>query len=303
MILFERIMLMDAIQQFFDNFIAVIRTFRVKDAVDIAAIALIIYYLIKLVKETRAVQLVKGILVLIVLYGIASVFRLTMLTAMLSKFFEFAVLVLFIVFQPEIRKVLEQLGRSNYTYRRLRKVFTDSDNEADILRQKKNIAIFVDAIMQLHEKKTGALIVFERNTMLGDIAYTGTTINATPSVMLIGNIFYNKAPLHDGAMIVRDLNIYTAGCILPLTHNDGVDENLGTRHRAALGMSEESDAAIVVVSEETGSISIALNGELTRDYTRETLINQLHKLLIAEEEEQTDKSLFRSASRKEKKKI
>ena len=144
---------MDAVHQFFETFLAVIRTFRFKDAVDITAIALIIYYLIKLVKETRAVQLVKGILVLIVLYGIAFVFQLTMLTAMLSKFFEFAVLVLFIVFQPEIRKVLEQLGRSNYTYKRLRKVFTESDTASDILRQKRNIAVFVDAIMQLHEKK------------------------------------------------------------------------------------------------------------------------------------------------------
>ena len=293
---------MDAVHQFFETFLAVIRTFRFKDVVDITAIALIIYYLIKLVKETRAVQLVKGILVLIVLYGIAFVFQLTMLTAMLSKFFEFAVLVLFIVFQPEIRKVLEQLGRSNYTYKRLRKVFTESDTASDILRQKRNIAVFVDAIMQLHEKKTGALIVFERTTMLGDIAYTGTTLNASPSVMLIGNIFYNKAPLHDGAMIVRDFNIYAAGCILPLTHNEGVDDNLGTRHRAALGMSEESDAVIVVVSEETGSVSIALNGELTRDYTRETLTNQLHKLLIADEEEQSEKFSFRPASRKEKKK-
>ena len=293
---------MDAVHQFFETFLAVIRTFRFKDAVDITAIALIIYYLIKLVKETRAVQLVKGILVLIVLYGIAFVFQLTMLTAMLSKFFEFAVLVLFIVFQPEIRKVLEQLGRSNYTYKRLRKVFTESDTASDILRQKRNIAVFVDAIMQLHEKKTGALIVFERTTMLGDIAYTGTVVNATPSVMMIGNIFFNKAPLHDGAMIVRNDLIYAAGCILPLTHNEGVDDNLGTRHRAALGMSEESDAVIVVVSEETGSVSIALNGELTRDYTRETLTNQLHKLLIADEEEQSEKFSFRPASRKEKKK-
>lgn len=293
---------MDAINQFFENFIAVIRTFRLKDAVDIIAIGFIIYYLIKLVKETRAVQLVKGIMVLIVLYGVAFIFQLTMLTSILNKFFEFAVLVIFIVFQPEMRKVLEQLGRSNYTYRKLRRVFTDSDSEAEVLRQKKNIAIFVDAIMQLHEKKTGALIVFERSTRLGDIAYTGTILNAVPSVMLIGNIFYNKAPLHDGAMIVRDCNIYAAGCILPLTHNEGVDDNLGTRHRAALGMSEESDAAVLVVSEETGSVSIAINGELTRDYTRETLTNQLQRLLIAEEKEPTEKFSFLPSSRKEKKK-
>ena len=152
------------------------------------------------------------------------------------------------------------------------------------------------------KKKTGALIVFERRTRLGDIADTGTIINAAPSVMMIGNIFFNKAPLHDGAMIVRNGKIYAAGCILPLTHNENVDDNLGTRHRAALGVSEESDAVVVVVSEETGSVSVALNGELTRDYTRESLTNGLNKLLIAEENEPSDKFSFLSGSRKEKKK-
>ncbi len=293
---------MGVINQILENFFAIMRTFRFKDAVDIIAIALIIFYMIKLVRETRAVQLVKGIFILLMLYGFAYLFNLTMLTAMLNRFFEFAVLVLFILFQPEMRKVLEQLGRSNYTYRKIKNVFTDSAKEEDILKQKKTIAIFVDAVMQLHSKKTGALIVFERRTRLGDIAYTGTIINATPSVMLIGNIFFNKAPLHDGAMIVRDQMIYAAGCILPLTHNESVDDNLGTRHRAALGISEESDAVVVVVSEETGSVSIALNGELTRDYTREALINDLNRLLIDEITEVPDKLSFLSGSRKERKK-
>ena len=294
---------MGVINQIIDNFFAIMRTFQLKDAIDIISIGFIIYYLIKLVRETRAVQLVKGIFILLVLYGFAYLFNLTMLTAMLNRFFEFAVLVLFIVFQPEMRKVLEQLGRSNYTYRKIKSVFTDTSSEEDILKQKKTISVFVNAVMQLHSTKTGALIVFERRTRLGDIASSGTIINAAPSIMMIGNIFFNKAPLHDGAMIVRDEMIYAAGCILPLTHNENVDDNLGTRHRAALGVSEESDAVVVVVSEETGSISIALNGELTRDYTRETLTNRLHKLLIAEEEEQPEKFSFRPSSRKEKKKV
>lgn len=292
---------MEAFNQVMENLFAIFRTFRFKDFLDIIAITVIIFYLIKLVKETRAVQLVKGIFFLLFLYGVAFVFKLTMLTAMLSKFFEFAVLVLFILFQPEMRKVLEQLGRSNYTYRRIKSVFTDTADAEDILRKKKNISIFVDAVMQMHNKKTGALIVFERRTRLGDIAYTGTILNATPSAMLIGNIFYNKAPLHDGAMIVRDGLIYAAGCILPLTHNDSVDDNLGTRHRAALGVSEESDCVVVVVSEETGSVSIALNGELTRDYTRESLTNALNDLLISETDEHSDKFPFLSSLRKEKK--
>ena len=294
---------MGVINQVIENFFAIMRTFQLKDAVDIISIGFIIYYLIKLVRETRAVQLVKGIFILLVLYGFAYMFKLTMLTAMLNRFFEFAVLVLFIVFQPEMRKVLEQLGRSNYTYRRIKNVFSDSSNEEDILKQKKTISVFVNAVMQLHSTKTGALIVFERRTRLGDIANTGTIINATPSLMMIGNIFFNKAPLHDGAMIVRDNMIYAAGCILPLTHNENVDDNLGTRHRAALGVSEESDAVVVVVSEETGSVSIALNGELTRDYTRESLTHELNQLLIDSETEVPEKFSFLSNGRKEKKKV
>ena len=293
---------MSIIHQLIENFLAVLRTFRFKDAVDILAIGLGIFYLIKLVKETRAVQLVKGIFILIILYGIAIICEFTMLTAMLNKFFEFAVLVLFILFQPELRKMLEQLGRSNYTYRRLRSVFADQSSEEQISKQKRNIAIFVYSIVKLSAKKTGALIVFERRSRLGDIATTGTIINAIPSEMLIGNIFYNKAPLHDGAMIVREGQIYAAGCILPLTKNEGVDDNLGTRHRAALGMSEESDAVVLVVSEETGSISIALNGMLERDYTREKLLNDLIGLLIDEKSDSSEKFSFLNSTKKEKKK-
>ena len=293
---------MSIIHQLIENFLAVLRTFRFKDAVDILAIGLGIFYLIKLVKETRAVQLVKGMFILIILYGIAIICEFTMLTAMLNKFFEFAVLVLFILFQPELRKMLEQLGRSNYTYRRLRSVFADQSSEEQISKQKRNIAIFVDSIVKLSAKKTGALIVFERRSRLGDIATTGTIINAIPSEMLIGNIFYNKAPLHDGAMIVREGQIYAAGCILPLTKNEGVDDNLGTRHRAALGMSEESDAVVLVVSEETGSISIALNGMLERDYTREKLLNDLIGLLIDEKSDSSEKFSFLNSTKKEKKK-
>lgn len=292
---------MGAINQVIENFFAIMRTFKFKDAVDIIAIAVIIYSLIKLIKETRAVQLIKGIFMLLVLYGVAFVCKLTMLTAILNKFFEFAVLLVFILFQPEVRKILEQLGRSNITYQKIKAIFTDTSQEDIILEKKKNISIFVDAVMQLHAQKTGALIVFERRTMLGDIAYTGTILNAKPSVMLIGNVFYNKAPLHDGAMIVRDGMIYAAGCILPLTHNKGVDDNLGTRHRAALGVSEESDCVVVVVSEETGSVSIALNGILTRDYNRESLTQALNDLLITEESDSDKLPSFRPSARKEKK--
>ena len=285
---------MGTINQWLENFAAVMRTFRIKDAIDILAIGLIIFYISKLVRETRAVQLVKGILIMLVLYGFANLFNFTMMTALLNRFFEFAVIVLFIVFQPEIRKFLEQIGRSNYTYRRFKRLLVGSSGDMNLPAISQYLSIYVEAIMQLHERKTGALIVFERRTRLGDIADTGTIINATPSIMMIGNVFYNKAPLHDGAMIVRDGKVYAAGCILPLTNdNKHVDDNLGTRHRAAIGVSEVSDAVVVVVSEETGAVSIALNGEITRDYTRESLTNELNHLLIRSESEPAEKFSFR----------
>ncbi|MBQ1389052.1 MAG: diadenylate cyclase CdaA [Clostridia bacterium] len=292
---------MGTINQWFENFFAVLRTFRVKDAIDIFAIGLILFYITKLVRETRAVQLVKGIFILLILYAAALLFNLTMMIALLNRFFEFAVIVLFIVFQPEIRKFLEQIGRSNYTYKRLKSLLFNAATDGDQLLIGQYLSIYVEAVMQLHEKKTGALIVFERRTRLGDIADTGTIINATPSIMMIGNVFFNKAPLHDGAMIVRDGKVYAAGCILPLTNdNKNVDDNLGTRHRAAIGVSEVSDAVVVVVSEETGSISIALNGEITRNYNRESLTKELNRLLIENEMDSAEKFSFRKGTKKEK---
>ncbi len=295
---------MQTINEIIQTFMAVIRTFRFKDAVDIFAIGLILFYITKLVRETRAVQLVKGIFILLVLYAASNLFNFTMMTALLNRFFEFAVIVIFIVFQPEIRKFLEQLGRSNYTYRRIKGMILPSLKEENQPPISKVLSVYVESIMSLHENKTGALIVFERRTRLGDIVSTGTVINAQPSIMMIGNIFYNKAPLHDGAMIVREGMVCAAGCILPLTHdNKHVDDNLGTRHRAGIGMSEVSDAVVVIVSEETGSISIACNGKITRNYTRETLKKELSRLLIDEESESVEKFSFLKSMRKEKNQV
>lgn len=184
-----------------------------------------------------------------------------------------------IVFQPEIRRALEQLGRGSVGKRRW--LFGVSTDEEILLQQiRRGVNAVVDAAAVLQKQKTGALIVFERSTKLGDIIDTGTVVQAIPSSPIICNIFFNKAPLHDGAMIVRDGMVHAAGCILPLTKSDKVSIELGTRHRAAIGMSENSDAVIVVVSEETGQISIAVNGILTRNYTRETLKSELEGLIL-----------------------
>ena len=213
--------------EIFNSILSIIKTIQLRDIVDILAIALLIFGLFKLIQETRAVQLLKGVIMLLIVYFLSSLFGLVMLSSLLRTFFEAAVVVIAIIFQPEIRKALEQMGR-----------------------------------------------------MLSDIAATGTIIDAETSVALFGNIFFNKAPLHDGASIIRDGKLFAAGCILPLTSNPNVDINLGTRHRAGLGISEQSDAVVLIVSEETGVISLAVNGILLREFTREELIKKLEQFLI-----------------------
>ena len=254
---------MDAMIEFFTVLLALIRQFTWKDALDILVVTFIIYSAVKLVRETRAGQLVKGLLILVAVYLMAWYLDLTMLNELLNYFFQFTVVAFLVIFQPEIRRALEQVGRSGKNL-----PFGGRDREEENSQTRRAINAVADACMNLQRLRMGALIVFERETKLGEIIDTGTIVEAKPSAPIIGNIFFNKAPLHDGAMIIRDGVVYAAGCILPLTSNDSVSVDLGTRHRAALGMSENSDAVVVVVSEETGQVSIALNGILTRNYTR-----------------------------------
>ena len=263
-----------------NSIFSIFRTIQIRDIVDILAIAVLIFGLFKLIRETRAVQLLKGILLLLVLYFISSLCGLTMLSSLLQTFFEASVIIIVIIFQPELRKLLEQMGRNN-TYKKYIKIFSKhrkSDEWKKAVR--KSIIDAADTSLLFSRSRTGALLVFEREIMLSDIASTGTIIDAETSVALFGNIFFNKAPLHDGASIIRDGKLYAAGCILPLTDNKNVDINLGTRHRAALGISEQSDAVVLVVSEETGVISLAVNGVLLRDFTRDSLIDKLEEFLL-----------------------
>lgn len=286
---------MDAMIEFFTVLLALIRQFTWKDALDILVVTFIIYSAVKLVRETRAGQLVKGLLILVIVYLMAWYLDLTMLNELLNYFFQFTVVAFLVIFQPEIRRALEQVGRSGKNL-----PFGMRDREAENSQTRRAINAVADACMNLQRLRMGALIVFERETKLGEIIDTGTIVEAKPSAPVIGNIFFNKAPLHDGAMIIRDGVVYAAGCILPLTSNDSVSVDLGTRHRAALGMSENSDAVVVVVSEETGQVSIALNGILTRNYTRETLVNELESLLL-EEKSGSEKKTVRMPRRKKAK--
>ena len=276
--------------EFFEHVWSIIKTIQFRDIIDILAIALIIFGLFRLLRDTRAIQLLKGIAFLFIVYFLSSLLELVMLSTLLRAFFEAAVVVIVVIFQPEIRKALEQMGRNKTWTKRfvfLFKSLGKSDEWKDAVR--KSITDAADTSVLFSRSKTGALIVFERETMLSDIAATGTIVNADTSVALFGNIFFNKAPLHDGASIIRDGKLYAAGGILPLTDDKTVDMNLGTRHRAALGISEQSDSVVLVVSEETGVISLACNGTLTRDYTRETLVCKLSELLLDEFEDENPK--------------
>ena len=281
----------EAIASWWEWMVSVAMNFQFKDAVDIIIVAFLIYGVVKLVRETRAGQLVKGLFLLVILFIISSYFNLVMVSRVLAYFFQFAFVAILIVFQPEIRKALEQVGRNNVG-QSIAAVVTGRDRSYDRAQIRKAINAVVDGVGILQQLKMGALIVFERKTKLGDIIETGTQINCEPSGQIVGNIFFNKAPLHDGAMIIRDGMIHAAGCILPLTKNTSVSAELGTRHRAALGVSEESDAVVVVVSEETGQISVAVNGVLARRFTRDTLRDVLEGYLIPQEEASTVRRKF-----------
>lgn len=281
----------EAIASWWEWMVSIAMNFQFKDAVDIIIVAFLIYGVVKLVRETRAGQLVKGLFLLVILFIISSYFNLVMVSRVLAYFFQFAFVAILIVFQPEIRKALEQVGRNNVG-QSIAAVVTGRDRSYDRAQIRKAINAVVDGVGILQQLKMGALIVFERKTKLGDIIETGTQINCEPSGQIVGNIFFNKAPLHDGAMIIRDGMIHAAGCILPLTKNTSVSAELGTRHRAALGVSEESDAVVVVVSEETGQISVAVNGVLARRFTRDTLRDVLEGYLIPQEESSTVRRKF-----------
>jgi diadenylate cyclase len=237
---------------------------------DILVVSYILYKVYMLMKETRAEQLLKGIILLILLIPISSFFNLTMLNWILTKTLTIGVLSIIIIFQPEIRSALEHLGRSAFTDRRILH---------DEKTMKKVITEIVNAVENLSKSHTGALIVIEQITGLEDIIKTGTRLDAIVSSALLENIFVVNTPLHDGASIIRNDRIISAGCFLPLTHNDTLNKNLGTRHRAAIGISEKSDALVIIVSEETGIISLAVHGRITRNYTKDRLNNLLIRIM------------------------
>ena len=257
------------------NFISLVKSIGVLDVFDILLVAVIIYFAFNFLRNRRAGKLVFGVVILFALQLLSDLLGLVATQFILQNVLQLGLIALLILFQPELRSALEKMGGSGA----LRSFIGITGERED--RASAAIAAVASAAADMSRNKTGALIVFERSTKLGDISSTGVIIDALPSTFLIRNIFFEPAPLHDGALIVSDGRLHAAGCFLPLSNNPTIIKDLGTRHRAAIGMSENSDAAVVVVSEETGVISLALEGKLYRNLDEMTLKGMLAELLGA----------------------
>ncbi len=266
------------LRDLFDNFLTNIgETFKqisFVDVIDILCVAVILYFVYKFVKERRAGKLALGVLLIIVFLFISELIELHAMQFLFRNIFQVGVLSLVILFQPELRSFLEKVGGGSI--KGIKSIAEGREDDATI----KMINEICLAASDMSESRTGALIAFERSTKIGEYAATGTMINADINNLLIKNIFYNKAPLHDGAVIIRKDKVLAAGCVLPLSDQSGLNRNLGTRHRAAVGLSENSDAVVLVVSEETGGISLAIKGTLTSGLTAVTLKEKLREQLI-----------------------
>lgn len=265
---------------FIEHFFDFIRLIGISDIIDMAIVAFIAYHLTNWLRQTRAIQLVKGILLIFIIMAISDFANLTALNYIINTLVQVGMFAVVVIFQPELRNLLESIGRSNVSkimdFTKGKK--NDEENIQTVCDE------IVTAVMNMADTKTGALIVIERDTKIGETK-TGTKVDAIVTSQLLENIFVPNTPLHDGAVIIRDHKILSAACFLPLTSNANVPKELGTRHRAALGISEISDALTIIVSEETGKVSIAMKGTLTRNVGREPLRKALQKSMIREETE------------------
>ena len=250
-----------------DNFMGILMSIKPTDVIDILIVAYLLNRLLGFIKETRAQQLLRGVLLIVAFFVISDVFNLSLLNWLFTRLITIGLLAVVILFQPEIRRGLEQIGRRGV----LSWQFRDMGKEEMYATVHK----IVDAVDDFSSTQTGALMAIERETMLSDISESGVIVDAEISVRLLGNLFYEGSPLHDGAVIIRGDRVHAASCVLPLTERQNIGKNLGTRHRAALGLSEVSDAFVIVVSEETGAISVAQNGEFRRFLDLKTLEKML----------------------------
>lgn len=264
------------LEKLFNCLSFIFKRFTVMDALDIVLVTVLLYYLIHFIRERRAGKLAIGVVIVLGLLLFSEIFHMYAMNFLFSNIVQVGVVALLLLFQPELRSALEQIGGTSvktlkHTVSLKEKDYSNDDALSNICQ----------AVTELSRDYTGALIVIERSTPLGDILDKPKTtiVNADISVSILKNIFFNKAPLHDGAVIIRNNRVYAAGCVLPMTERNDILKDLGTRHRAAIGMSENSDAISIIVSEETGTISMAVNGELRRNYDYNMLKQELSALL------------------------
>lgn len=250
-----------------DNLTGLLLSIKITDIIDILIVAYILYRLLGMIKETRAQQLFRGVLLIVGVFLASELLDLSLLNWLLTRLITVGLIGVMILFQPEIRRALEQIGR--------RGAITSQFRDVGKEELYATVHKIVDAVDDFSSTRTGALIAIERETTLNDIIETGVIVDAEISVRLLGNLFYEGSPLHDGAVIIRGVRIHAASCVLPLTNRTSIGKNLGTRHRAGVGLSEVSDAFIIIVSEETGAISVARNGTLRRFLDLKTLEKML----------------------------
>ncbi len=265
---------MNNFNDFFSHAIKQFLTLEFVDIIDIAMVACIIFFVIRFISDKRAGKLATGICMVLFLVIISSIFQMNAINFIFSNIMQVGIILVVILFQSEIRSALEKIGGAGQDLKNF-----SSPKEHKNNKTASALNALCQAVQELARESTGALIVIERDTPLGDIITNGTPVGADIGVAIIKNIFFNKAPLHDGAMIIRNFRIHSAGCFLPLSQKNDITKDLGTRHRAAIGMSENSDAVVIVVSEETGTISIAVDGKLRRNYDYNSLKQTLIKYL------------------------
>ncbi|MEE0801449.1 MAG: diadenylate cyclase CdaA [Gemmiger sp.] len=266
---------------FLDQIISNLRAFGLRDLIDIAVVAVAMYQLFLFARQSRAGQLVRGLLLLFVFYALANLLELRTVRWVLTNVLQIGFIAAIVIFQPELRRTLERIGQSTNLTKRL---FSTRKQDPTLRGAWQSAVVAIcDAAEQLSDTRTGALMVLERGNNLDEIIRTGTPLSADVIPEMLGTIFYEGTPLHDGAVIIRDGRIVSAGCVLPLSNNLEMGKDMGTRHRAGLGMSENSDAIVVVVSEETGIISLAKNGVLIRRLDRQNLFNLLQEEVIPPE--------------------
>lgn len=268
------------IDSFWQGFISLASNINIPDIVDIAIVTYIFYKIYTFIKDTRAEQVLKGMLFLLVATKISEIFNLHTLYWMLENTLTVGLLAVLIIFQPELRSGLEYIGRTKFTFLG-KNNYTISEEQL-----KKDIEEIVECLYSLSRQKIGALIIMERDTRIGEVINTGTIIDGEISRQLLINIFIPNTPLHDGAVVIRDGKVKAAACFLPLTESKDLSKDLGTRHRAAIGVSEISDCLSLIVSEETGAVSIAKSGKLYRNMTKERLTNILRSNLKSSNEDQ-----------------